>query len=93
MREISKKHSIPYKLAKNIVDDIFAAIEREVKAGNEVRITNFGKFFAKRRAPRTARNLGHDEEIRIPACWIPFFSPSDNFRYIGEIKHDNENLL
>ena len=93
MKEVSEKYGIPYKLAKNITDDIFAAIKREVRAGNEVRIMNFGKFFANKWDERKAKNFAKGgAEMTIPPRMVPAFVPSEHFK-LGEIRHDKKDSV
>jgi len=80
-KEISEAHKIPYRLAKEIVPDVFRIIAREVNDGNEVRITNFGKFALAKMKPRDVYDLnGNGEMLRIPGRTVPAFVPSNNFR-------------
>ena len=64
------------------MNGIFGFIKSEIARGNEVRITNFGKFLMRERPPKTVRNFSADDNMRIPARIVPFFVPSDSFRYL-----------
>lgn len=72
-------------LNKKQVEDVFDAFEQVVmdtiKAGNEVTLTGFGTFMAKRREARMGVNPQNpSEKIQIPAVTIPKFKAGKNLK-------------
>jgi len=70
---------------KKQVEDVFDAFEQVVmdalKSGNEVTLTGFGTFMAKRREARMGVNPQKPtEKIQIPAVTIPKFKAGKNLK-------------
>lgn len=64
------------------VDSVIDVIVRSVRKGENVTIVGFGVFEKARRAPRTARNIGTGEKIRLRAKNVPAFRPAPQFKAI-----------
>ncbi|MDQ5962322.1 MAG: DNA-binding protein HU-beta [Patescibacteria group bacterium] len=60
--------------AEAVVDTVFDTITKNLKKGEEVSIAGFGKFLAKKRAARDARNPKTGETVKVPATTVPKFS-------------------
>lgn len=60
--------------AEAVVDTVFDTITKNLKKGEEVAIAGFGKFVAKARAARDARNPKTGETVKVPATTVPKFS-------------------
>lgn len=60
--------------AKAAVDATLEEITKQIAAGNEVRLTGFGKFSAVKRAARQGRNPATGETLQIAAKSVPKFS-------------------
>lgn len=60
--------------AELAIDTIFDAITHSLKKGDEVSIAGFGKFSAKKRAAREARNPKTGAMVKVPATTVPKFS-------------------
>ncbi len=60
--------------AELAIDTIFDTITHSLKKGEEVSIAGFGKFVAKARAARDARNPKTGEVVKVPATTVPKFS-------------------
>ena len=60
--------------AELAIDTIFDTIALNLKKRNEVSIAGFGKFVAKARAAREARNPKTGEMVKVPATTVPKFS-------------------
>ena len=62
----------------------FAAFEEVVidalKAGEEVQITGFGKFYVREQKARDGRNPQTGEKMRIPAQKVPTFSAGNSLK-------------
>lgn len=61
--------------AAKAVDAIFDTISKELRAGQEVRLVNFGTFLVTSRKQTTGRNPRTGEKINIPASKQPKFRP------------------
>ena len=60
--------------AELAVDTVFDTIAKTLKKGDEVSIAGFGKFVAKDRAAREARNPKTGAMVQVPATTVPKFS-------------------
>ena len=65
----------PQQTVTNILDALGAAIQKATENGSTV-ITGFGRFTAKTRAARTARNPRTGEPVEVPAKTTLSFKPS-----------------
>ncbi len=61
--------------AKAAVDATIEEITEQLKAGNEVKFTGFGKFTAVDRPAREGRNPQTGETVQIAAKTAPKFTP------------------
>lgn len=78
--KVAEEKQITKKLASEIVDEVFATIANELKDGNKVDITGFGKFEVKERAARTGINPQTKETIQIAATKVPGFKASKSLK-------------
>lgn len=78
--KVAEEKEITKKLASEIVDEVFATIANELKDGNKVDITGFGKFEVKERAARTGINPQTKETIQIAATKVPGFKASKSLK-------------
>jgi DNA-binding protein HU-beta len=62
------------------VDAALAHIRNSLKAGEEVRIPDFGTFKVAKRKAREGRNPATGATINIPASRVPKFSPSKGLK-------------
>jgi DNA-binding protein HU-beta len=60
--------------AKQALDATLEEISSQLGAGNEVRLTGFGKFSVSQRAAREGRNPQTGATMQIPAKTVPKFS-------------------
>ena len=56
------------------LEAMIEVVTETLKAGDEVRITGFGKFYANERAAREGRNPQTGQTMSIPASRVPSFS-------------------
>lgn len=61
--------------AEEALNAVTDAITRELAAGNEVVLVNFGTFRVNSRAARPGRNPQNGEVIQIAARTVPAFRP------------------
>ena len=73
-RGVAERSGLAVGQAKAAVDATLVEIERQMAAGNEVRLTGFGKFSASQRAAREGRNPRTGESMQIAAKTVPKFS-------------------
>ncbi len=60
--------------AQRALDSFTNAVQKQLKKGDDVAITGFGKFSVSKRAARTGRNPQTGESLKIKASKIPKFS-------------------
>ena len=73
-REVAEKSGLGVSEAKRALEATLSVIEEQIGAGNEVRLTGFGKFSVSRRAARPGRNPRTGETMEIAAKSVPKFS-------------------
>lgn len=62
-----------------VLEGFMATIKDSLVEKENVYLRGFGTFTAKRRAPKTARNIAKNTTVNIPERYVPFFKPSDAF--------------
>ena len=70
---VSMKLNGTKKMAEDAVDCVFDAITKSLSKGEEVSITGFGVFMAKKRAARMGVNPRTGQKIQVPATTTPKF--------------------
>jgi DNA-binding protein HU-beta len=73
-RGVAERSGLEIGQAKSAVDATLAEIAAQIAAGNEVRLTGFGKFSAAQRSARQGRNPQTGATIQIAAKRVPKFS-------------------
>jgi DNA-binding protein HU-beta len=73
-RDVAARIDTDVGHAKLAVEATVEAITEQLGAGNEVRLTGFGKFSAVQRPAREGRNPSSGETIQIAAKRVPKFS-------------------
>lgn len=77
IKAVAVKTGMTQKATKEVVDAVFETIAEALAEGNEVKVTNFGKFSTSVRAARTGHNPQNPaEEIEIPETTVVKFKPS-----------------
>jgi DNA-binding protein HU-beta len=66
--------------AKTAVDTMLGRIKEGMKAGDDVRIADFGTFKATKRPARQGRNPSTGKTIEIPASVVPKFQPAKGLK-------------
>jgi DNA-binding protein HU-beta len=74
VRDVAERSGLSGADAKRAVDATLQAIEEQLKSGNEVRLTGFGKFSVSHREARSGRNPQTGETMQIAAKNVPRFS-------------------
>jgi DNA-binding protein HU-beta len=73
-RDVAARTGVDIGQAKRGIEATLEAIESQIGAGNEVRLTGFGKFSATQRSARQGRNPRTGERMYIAAKSVPKFS-------------------
>jgi DNA-binding protein HU-beta len=73
-RAVAGRSGLQNSQAKAAVEATLEEIAKQIAAGNEVRLTGFGKFSAAQREARQGRNPQTGETIQIAAKRVPKFS-------------------
>jgi DNA-binding protein HU-beta len=73
-RTVAARSGLDNGQAKAAIESTLGEISKQIAAGNEVRLTGFGKFSAAQRSARQGRNPQTGETIEIAAKRVPRFS-------------------
>jgi DNA-binding protein HU-beta len=74
VQEIADKANASKSEAQKFFDAFTNVVESELKKGNQVQITGFGKFYVQRRDARQGINPQTKQRINIPASKVPKFT-------------------
>jgi DNA-binding protein HU-beta len=74
VQEIADKANASKSEAQKFFDAFTDVVESELKKGNQVQITGFGKFYVQRRDARQGINPQTKQRINIPASKVPKFT-------------------
>lgn len=78
---VAEKTGIKKKQAEEILDLIITTITEALKKGEEVTLTGFGAFSARRRKGRIGVNPRNpSEQIDIPSVVVPKFKAGKNLK-------------
>ena len=73
---VAKKAGVDAATAAKVLDAFKSAVVEQVKAGEDVRLRGFGKFYGKHMKARKGRNPKTGKEMQIPARTYLRFKPS-----------------
>ena len=74
--------SVSRKESAAAVETIFAAMKEKLARGEKVKISGFGSFVVRHKAPRVGRNMWTKESIPIGERWSLTFKPSQILKEI-----------
>ncbi len=74
IERIAEEAGVPKSEAQKYFEAFEQVVTEALKAGEEVRITGFGKFSVKERKAREGRNPQTGEKMKIAASKVPTFS-------------------
>jgi DNA-binding protein HU-beta len=77
---VAEETQLPRAKASDVVDAVFAAIEKALKDNQEVRLVGFGTFATTQRKASTGRNPRTGEQMPIPASTSVRFKPGKGLR-------------
>ena len=77
---VAEETQLPRGKASEVVDAVFAAIEKALKEHQEVRLVGFGTFATAQRKASTGRIPRTGEQMPIPASTSVRFKPGKGLR-------------
>ena len=78
--EIAKATGIDKSSVLNVVEQFMIVVKDSLAHGENIYLRGFGSFIVKQRAEKTARNIGKNTTLIVPAHNIPAFKPADSFK-------------
>ena len=66
--------------SKDMVDAFFTLISDSLVEGQDVKISSFGHFQIRTKAPRPGRNPRTGEQVPVDAKRVPYFKPGKEMR-------------
>ena len=79
VKEISHNTGIEKVIVEKTIVALMETVKNSLTGGSNVYLRGFGSFILKRRAEKTARNITKNTTIIIPAHFIPYFKPANDF--------------
>lgn len=79
-KQIAAKMGKAPEEASKFIDSFMECVMRSNADGQTIYLRGFGSFGLKARAAKKARNICKNETITLPACTIPYFKPSKEFK-------------
>ena len=67
---------IPKQEAKTLVEAVFELMKETLESGEDVRISGFGKFYLRKKAPRKGRNPATGGDLTLNARRVIMFKSS-----------------
>ena len=77
---IAERADVPKSQAQKYFDAFEQVVTDALKAGDEVQITGFGKFYVREQKARDGRNPQTGEKMRSPAQKVPTFSAGNSLK-------------
>ncbi|OOF41373.1 integration host factor subunit alpha [Rodentibacter rarus] len=75
-----EKYRLQKLEAKSLVDNFFEEIRLSLESGNDVKLSGFGNFELRDKAPRPGRNPKTGESIPVSARRVVAFKPGQKLR-------------
>ena len=66
--------------SKDMIDAFFDLIAQSLVDGDDVKLTGFGNFQIRTKAPRPGRNPRTGATVKVEAKKVPFFKPGKELR-------------
>ena len=76
VERVSEKIGVTKKESQDLVESVLSLLKNTLEAGEDVKISGFGKFEVKQKKDRRGRNPQTGEAITIEARQILSFKPS-----------------
>ncbi|MDQ3840945.1 MAG: HU family DNA-binding protein [Actinomycetota bacterium] len=80
IQEIADKANASKSEAQRFFEAFEDVVTSELKKGEEVQITGFGKFYVQERAAREGINPQTQEKMKIPASKVPKFTAGNSLK-------------
>jgi len=80
IEEIAQRTDSSKAEAQRYVDTLQKVVTEALKAGEEVQVTGFGKFYVRAQQAREGINPQTKERMRIPAQKVPAFSAGQGLK-------------
>jgi len=80
IEEVARVSEVNKREGEIIVETIFDAVVKSLRAGDKIEIRGFGSFRTRQRKPRMGRNPKTGAKVEVPAKKIPFFKPSKELK-------------
>jgi integration host factor subunit beta len=93
IEDVSRVVEMSRKDSEIIVETIFDAIVKSLKAGDKIEIRGFGSFRTRQRKPRIGRNPKTGTRVDVPAKKIPYFKPSKELKDLVNTSHAAETTV
>jgi len=78
--KIAKETGMEKVRVSKILESFMNNVKTSINKGESVYLRGFGSFVIKERAQKTARNIRANTTIIVPACKVPAFKPSKDFK-------------
>lgn len=82
VEQIHTKTGFPRQILAEMVTAVFDTMKKDIVAGNNVKIANFGAFRLRKKRPRPGRNMRTGEPVEISPRSVVSFKASRNLRVI-----------
>lgn len=79
IKSVSKQTGVDRETVSRIIDTYVDTIKDSLISGESVNFRNFGTFYLKHRAAKTARNIAKNTTMIIPEHNIAAFKPAKEF--------------
>jgi len=81
VNEVARQNGFLKEQSKEIVETLLEIIKKSLESGDDVLISNFGKFCVKEKKERRGRNPATGEEMMLRPRKVV------TFRWSGKLKH------
>lgn len=82
VEQIHAKTGFPKQVLAEMITAIFDAMKKDILAGNNVKVANFGAFRLRKKRPRPGRNMRTGEPVEISPRTVVSFKASKHLRGI-----------
>ena len=66
--------------SKDMVEAFFDSVQEALVEGQDVKLSGFGNFQIRRKAPRPGRNPRTGDSVDVPGKKVPYFKPGKEMR-------------
>ncbi|MBS1645942.1 MAG: integration host factor subunit beta [Bacteroidetes bacterium] len=79
INEIAEKTGVERAIVLNTIESFMKVVKGNMVKGENIYLRGFGTFLCKKRAAKVGRIITKNQEIKIPAHYIPAFKPAKTF--------------